>query len=372
MRFHVLGLFHTQTTREYSSCAFTQKVRLLCKMLVKNGHHVIHYGNAGSDPECTENVEVLDAKRFYELEGHKDWRKEGFNPMIDSDSFREWTAKCIEDMKPRVQERDFILCPFGMAHQPQAAAFPQAISVESGIGYNQAFANFQVFESYAWMHTHYGADTRRHNPRVYDAVIPNYLDMEDYPYSPEKGDYFIHLGRPIPKKGSNVCSDICEAIGAKLYVAGWGGLQEGVKAEHLGNLSIEDRAKWVGGAKALFVPTYYVEPFGTVAIEAMAYGTPVIATDWGVFNETVIHGYTGYRFRTIEQGIWAARNIGNIKPINCRKFAESNYSLDKVGSMYEEYFQMLHELHRVGSLGFYQHDDNRTQLDWLNKKYEFE
>jgi hypothetical protein len=75
MRFHVLGLFHTQTRREFSPCAFTIKVFNLCKMLTDLGHEVIHYGTEGSNPPCTENVSVLSYDKYMELEGCLDWKK---------------------------------------------------------------------------------------------------------------------------------------------------------------------------------------------------------------------------------------------------------------------------------------------------------
>ena len=66
-----------------------------------------------------------------------------------------------------------------------AAAFPRLIAVESGIGYEKTFARWRVFESYAWMHFHYGREGRALNPSWYDAVIPNYLDPKDYPFNPK-------------------------------------------------------------------------------------------------------------------------------------------------------------------------------------------
>jgi glycosyltransferase involved in cell wall biosynthesis len=368
---HCLGLFHTQTTKEYSPCAFTQKVYGLCKMMHEDGWNVIHYGTEGSNPLCSENVQVLDYDTFYKLEGHKDWKKDGFNPDTASEIYRKWTDNCISELRKRIKPKDILCITFGLGQVEQANAFPEAIIVETGIGYPNGFAPFQVFESHAWRNIYYGGDERKNTPRAYDMVIPNYLDMNDYPFYPreKKKDYAIMVCRPIPKKGSNIASDACKAAGMKLYIAGQGGLLEGVEAEHLGVLDKKELAKWVGEAKVLFQPTYYVEPFGTITIEAMALGTPVIATDFGVFPETVIHGKTGYRYRIVREFVWAINNINKIDPAVCRKFAEENFSMERVKQQYTDYFELLADLHRDGSKGFYELDTPCYNLNALNKYY---
>jgi glycosyltransferase involved in cell wall biosynthesis len=121
------------------------------------------------------------------------------------------------------------------------------------------------------------------------------------------------------------------------------------------------RAKLFQEAKGVFVPTVYVEPFGGVAVEAQLAGTPVITTDWGAFTETVEHGKTGYRCRTLDHFTFAAQNVVNLDPFYIHKRAVANWSMDHVRWMYQEYFQMLSDL---WGKGWYA-ERNRTQLDWL-------
>jgi hypothetical protein len=45
-RLHVVGLPHTQTTSAFSSCAYTEKVRKFCKMMMDQGNE-----DEGADAE---------------------------------------------------------------------------------------------------------------------------------------------------------------------------------------------------------------------------------------------------------------------------------------------------------------------------------
>ena len=64
MRFHILGLPHTVTSKEFNACAYTQKVVKFGKMMTRRGHEVIHYGHEDSVLECTEHVSVLTNEDF--------------------------------------------------------------------------------------------------------------------------------------------------------------------------------------------------------------------------------------------------------------------------------------------------------------------
>ena len=379
-RFHILAVPHTITTREYSACAFTQKIVKLCKMLKARGHTVIHYGHEDSRVECDEHVTVTKRYDLYKSYGDHDWRKNGFPAYrFDDHVYNVFFAKTIAAVEKRKQPGDFLLCPFGSSHKPVADAHPDMIVCEPGIGYpDGGFARFRVFESYAVMHAYLGQSVvaSASNEKWYDAVIPNYFDLDDFDFSAEKDDYFLFVGRINSGKGVHIALQIVEAIGGRLIIAGAGSLsgsetrtQRPVSeyAELVGVVGPEERKRLMARAKATLAPSTFLEPFCGVQIESMLSGTPVISTDWGAFAEYNLHGVTGYRCRTFEQFVWAARNVAALSPHACRSWAERNFSLDRVAEMYDEYFYSVHNI--FGGKGWYEENPERRQLDWLERRY---
>ena len=130
----MLAVPHAITTPEYSSCAFTQKVVKMSKMLKSRGHTVIHYGHEDSNVECDENVAVTtneDLEKSYP--GH-DWRTQGWPQYrLDDQAYRNFYANTIAELHRRKQPGDFLLCTFGANHKPIADAHSDMIVVEPGI-----------------------------------------------------------------------------------------------------------------------------------------------------------------------------------------------------------------------------------------------
>lgn len=347
--FHVLGVPHTVSNHEYVACAYTQKAVKFGKMMTRLGHRVIHYGHEDSNLICNEHVTVTTNRDLKKAYGNYDWRKNFFKYDVNDHAYQTFYKNAIREIQARKGENDFILPFWGAGVRPVCDAHAHdTIVVEPGIGYAGGhWANWKIFESYAIYHAYCGMKGVGYcNQNWYETVIPNYFDLSEFTYSDKKEDYYLYLGRVYEGKGVHVAIQATHKAGVKLVIAGQ--KEKGFKlpdhVEYVGYADVEMRKKLMAGAKASFLPSMYVEPFGGVQIENLLSGTPTITTDWGAFAENNLHGVTGWRCRTMSDFVEAIHRTGEILPSDCRKWGE-NFSLERVGEMYEKYFQDVYNVH---------------------------
>ena len=139
----------------------------------------------------------------------------------------------------------------------------------------------------------------------HDAVlIPNGVDVARFAVArPEhEGMRVLFLGRvDEPRKGLEVLLEAWPAVvdkvpGARLVVAGPGEVEADVDAELLGLVSEEAKPGVYAGADVYCAPNTHGESFGIVLIEAMAAGTPVVASDLEAFRRVLDDGEAGVLF----------------------------------------------------------------------------
>lgn len=344
MRFHVVSLPHTQTTEAYSACAFTEKVRKFCIMMKMKGHEVFLYSGSVNDAPCDEHIPCLFEDERSESLAGKHYTAGSFDYSLPH--WVKFNRRAAKAIKKRAQEKDFVCLIGGLAHKPIADELPGMMVVEFGIGYGGTFAKYRVWESYAWMHLKYGTE-HPNNPQGvdgiwFDAVIPGYFEVENFDFRADKDDYLLFVGRLTDRKGFQIAADVCKKIGKRLILAGQGTPPS--YGEYVGVIGPAERNKLMAGAQALFVPTIYIEPFGNVAVEAQACGTPVICTDWGAMTETVEQGKTGFRCRTFGEFVKATDDVKQLDPFYIRKRAIDTYSLPVIAEKYDAHFHRLKTL----------------------------
>ena len=95
-------------------------------------------------------------------------------------------------------------------------------------------------------------------------------------------------------------------------------------------------------ARALLFPIDWEEPFGLVMAEAMACGTPVIATPRGAVREVIEDGVTGFVVPvegSAEAAAAALERIGQIDPKACRRRVEQRFTVERMLDGYEEAYR---------------------------------
>jgi len=361
---HLIGIFHTISAISYSHCAFTGKVLRFPKMLQMYDYPVIEYSNGTSESTANEKVQILSAAELHEMTGPRAAEKfHGELATVGTPWHAEFDRRLLLELKKRVQPRDIICHPFGHAHTSVVDEFKNNVHVETGIGYPTTMpATIKIFESYAWRHYHCGKDNRQGSH--YEYVIPNYFDLDDWVPNEKPGEYLAFLGRIDACKGLDTIYEIAKYADKKILLCGQGDYTKWAhpNIEYMGPIFGKQRSVFLRNALCSLMPTNFIEPFGGSGVEGLLCGTPLIATDYGAFTETVQPGVNGFRCKSLQDWLEAIDNVGNLDRTKIAADARAKYSLEACGALYDKAFQQISTLYDRGWYTLPEHYQKRAQL----------
>jgi glycosyltransferase involved in cell wall biosynthesis len=178
------------------------------------------------------------------------------------------------------------------------------------------------------------------------AFVYNGLDPKEFLFRAEKHDYDFFLGALHSAKGYHWAIEAAKRTNRRLLVAGGWRPSFAIKIRFVGEVDGKKKAELLSGARCLWMPALWDEPFGLTTIEALFSGTPVLATKRGALPE-VLTGEVGALCDTLDEMIEASRTIASRKPEACRAHAE-RYFTHRV--MAEEYVRVYRHLCETGTL----------------------
>jgi glycosyltransferase involved in cell wall biosynthesis/mannosyltransferase OCH1-like enzyme len=373
IRLHILAIPYTITNDEYSHDAFTGKVQRFGPMMRSRGYEVYHYGVEGSVPNATKDIQLLTKKEWNELRiqtfmfldktlsreqaetknQDKTYLINGlsnFNSPLCVEFNKRLRVKLMEHY--RGTSTDIVCCPLGHTHHDAVKDSPM-ICVENGIGYQNSYLNYRIFESQSIL------SCEKSNPNNYFFVIPNYYNIDDFEFSNKQCMRIGFFGRLEKVKGLCVVSELAKRYPhVEFVICGQGDPKPFLQSPNIiykPPIHGKDRSDFLGSCDAILCPSEYIEPFCGVSVEAQLCGTPVISTDYGAFADNIEQLKTGLRCHTLADygyGIQMALD-GRFDRKYIRDRAVDKYDMYNLAVNYDYTFRCILDVHTPGINGWY-------------------
>jgi len=176
--------------------------------------------------------------------------------------------------------------------------------------------------------------------------------FESHIFSPSLalGDYFLIVSQLTPYKKIDVAVEAFNKLGLSLVIIGEGPQEEYLRSiakeniKILGWLGDEETAEYYKNCFAFIFPGE--DDFGIAPVEAMSWGKPVLALDFGGAKETVLPGMTGEFFEAatpevLADGVRRLRdNYKNYSPLVIRKWSEK-FSKERFRQEFAEFVKKV-------------------------------
>jgi glycosyltransferase involved in cell wall biosynthesis len=195
------------------------------------------------------------------------------------------------------------------------------------------------------------------HPEVpWTGIVHHGLTFDEAACSEERDESLVFVGRICEEKGIVDAIEVARLTGRRLRIAAKIGptpaeqayaeevfrpALERADTEFLGEVSGPERDRLVGSSYALLMPGAWPEPFGLVAIESLAVGTPVIARRVGALPEIVRHGVDGFLADDPPQMAFLTDRVAELDRSAIRTHALEAFSASRMVDDYEEVYSTM-------------------------------
>ncbi len=196
------------------------------------------------------------------------------------------------------------------------------------------------------------------HPDVPWTVIHNGLTLTDAPFDRRRGDAMCFVGRVAPEKGIVEALEIAKLVGRPLRIAAkvapigperayYEAVFEpalkaaGSDVEFLGELTQHDRDELFAESFVSLMPGAWPEPFGLVAIESLACGTPVIARRIGALPEILRDGIDGFFGDDVTQLAFKVEGAADLDRAEIRESVLERFSAGRMTDGYEALYRRM-------------------------------
>lgn len=197
---------------------------------------------------------------------------------------------------------------------------------------------------------------RRWAPRAnWIATVHHGLPLDGMPFDERPGSELLFVGRIAPEKGVAEVVELARRTGRRIRMAAKAydpaeielferlvrpAIEAGLVA-YEGELGEAARNELYQRALATLMLGAWPEPFGLVAIESLAAGTPVIARRAGALPEIIEHGTDGFLVDDVDEAILAVRLVGHLDRRRIRARALERFSVARMTDAYEAIYRRL-------------------------------
>lgn len=361
---HVVVVAHTRFALARPFAGGLESVTWhLVRALVARGHRVSVFAAAGSEPidgvdylepETIELSEAARADVSMPDEGNLQRHHAYLALMLDLATRTDVDVVHVHALHylPTAMAPTLRVPTVLTLHTPPTPWLESALQVAGrsaarGVGRMPHVTAVSAHTARAWRHA------------VEAEVVRNGVDTDEWTPGPG-GDRLVWTGRITPEKAPHTAVEIARAAGMPLVLAGplsdaryarerlMPMLGDGV--EYAGHLHDTELVDLVGGSAAALVTPDWDEPYGLVAAEALACGTPVLGLSRGGLREIVrdeVGALVVPDDRLVGRAAAALPRVLEIPRERCRRYAEDHLGM---AAMVDGYLEVYERALRVAEI----------------------